>query len=139
MENKQINYQLLFRRVSLVFYDIASILAASFLAIAMRYEFEYELIPDYFLETILRFLPFNIIFTIIIFYFFRLYHSLWAFAGENELQNIIVGCFLSSAVNGVGLFFVKVYNRAVPNSYYFMYCFLLITFTFYRVYYSIFF
>lgn len=130
MKKNQINYQLLFRRISLVLYDVASILAASFLAIVMRYEFEYELIPDYFLETILRFLPFNIIFTIIIFYFFRLYHSLWAFAGENELQNIIVGCFLSSAVNGVGLFFVKVYNRAVPNSYYFMYCFLLITFTF---------
>ena len=130
MERNQINYQLLFRRISLVLYDVASILAASFLAIVMRYEFEYELIPDYFLETILRFLPFNIIFTIIIFYFFRLYHSLWAFAGENELQNIIVGCFLSSAVNGVGLFLVKIYNRAVPNSYYFMYCFLLITFTF---------
>lgn len=130
MEKNQINYQLIFRRISLVIYDVASVLAASFLAIVMRYEFEYELIPDYFLETILRFLPFNIIFTIIIFYFFRLYHSLWAFAGENELQNIIVSCFLSSAVNGVGLFFVKVYNRAVPNSYYFMYCFLLITFTF---------
>ena len=130
MGKKLMNYQLLFRRASLVLYDVASVLAASFLAIVIRYEFEYELIPDYFLETILRFLPFNIIFTIIIFYFFRLYHSLWAFAGENELQNIIVGCFLSSAVNGVGLFFVKIYNRAVPNSYYFMYCFLLITFTF---------
>ena len=130
MEKNQINYQLIFRRISLVIYDVASVLAASFLAIVMRYEFEYELIPDYFLETILRFLPFNILFTIFIFYGFRLYHSLWAFAGENELQNIIVGCFLSSAVNGVGLFFVKVYNRAVPNSYYFMYCFLLITFTF---------
>lgn len=130
MEKKQINYQLIFRRVSLVIYDVASVLGASFLAIVMRYEFEYDLIPNYFLETILRFLPFNIIFTIIIFYGFRLYHSLWAFAGESELQNIIVGCFLSSAVNGVGLFFVKVYDRAVPNSYYFMYCFLLITFTF---------
>ena len=130
MEKNQINYQLIFRRVSLVIYDVASVLGASFLAIVMRYEFEYDLIPNYFLETILRFLPFNLIFTIIIFYGFRLYHSLWAFAGESELQNIIVGCFLSSAVNGVGLFFVKVYDRAVPNSYYFMYCFLLITFTF---------
>ena len=130
MEKKQFNYQLIFRRASLVIYDVASVLGASFLAIAMRYEFQYELIPDYFLETILRFLPFNIIVTIAVFYVFRLYQSLWAFAGENELQNIIVACFLSSAVNGIGLFLVKTYNRAVPNSYYFMYCFLLITFTF---------
>ena len=130
MEKKQFNYQLIFRRASLVIYDVASVLGASFLAIAMRYEFQYELIPDYFLETISRFLPFNIIVTIAVFYVFRLYQSLWAFAGENELQNIIVACFLSSAVNGIGLFLVKTYNRAVPNSYYFMYCFLLITFTF---------
>ena len=130
MEKKQFNYQLIFRRASLVIYDVASVLGASFLAIAMRYEFQYELIPDYFLETILRFLPFNIIVTIAVFYVFRLYQSLWAFDGENELQNIIVACFLSSAVNGIGLFLVKTYNRAVPNSYYFMYCFLLITFTF---------
>lgn len=130
MEKKHFNYQLLFRRASLIIYDVASVLGASFLAIAMRYEFQYEVIPDYFLETILRFLPINLLLTIGIFYVFRLYQSLWAFAGENELQNIIVACFLSSAVNGVGLFLVKVYNRAVPNSYYFMYCFLLITFTF---------
>ena len=48
MEKNQINYQLIFRRISLVIYDVASVLAASFLAIVMRYEFEYELIPDYF-------------------------------------------------------------------------------------------
>ena len=130
MKNKTFNYQLFFRRASFVIYDVASVLAASFLAISMRFEFEYELIPDYFIDTIIRFLPFNIIFTIIIFYIFRLYHSLWAFAGESELQNVIVACFVSSAVNGVGLYAVKVEARAVPNSYYFMYCFLLITLIF---------
>ena len=66
MKNKTFNYQLFFRRTSFVIYDVASVLAASFLAISMRYEFEYEMIPDYFLETIFRFLPFNIIFTIIL-------------------------------------------------------------------------
>ena len=130
MKNKTINYQLIFRRTSFVIYDVASVLAASFLAISMRYEFEYDMIPEYFLETITRFLPFNIIFTLIIFYIFRLYHSLWAFAGESELQNIVVACFVSSAVNGLGLYAVKVESRAVPNSYYFMYCFLLVTFIF---------
>ena len=130
MKNKTFNYQLFFRRISFVIYDVASVLAASFLAISMRYEFEYEMIPDVFIDTIIRFLPFNIIFTIIIFYIFRLYHSLWAFAGESERQNVIVACFVSSAVNGVGLYAVKVGARAVPNSYYFTYCFLLITLIF---------
>lgn len=127
---KTINYQLFYRRACLMIYDVASIFAASFLAISMRYEFDMEIIPDYFLTSIIRFMPFNIIITIGIFYFFRLYNSLWAFAGENELQNLIVACFLSAAVNGVGLYVVRVERKAVPDSYYFMYAFLLITFIF---------
>jgi FlaA1/EpsC-like NDP-sugar epimerase len=130
MKKRNLNYQLLYRRTSLMIYDVASVLVASFLAIAMRYEFEYDMIPPYFVETIVRFLPFNIVCTLIIFYIFRLYHSLWAFAGENELQNIVVACFLSSAVNGVGLYVVRVQPKAVPDSYYFMYTFLLITLIF---------
>ena len=129
-KRKAINYQLFYRRICLMIYDVASILISSFLAIAMRYEFDMEAIPDYFLTSIARFMPFNIIITIIIFYLFRMYNSLWAFAGENELQNLIVSCFLSAAVNGVGLFVVKVEKKAVPDSYYFIYAFLLITFIF---------
>ena len=127
---KVINAQLFYRRACLIIYDIGSVLAASFLAIAMRYEFELEMIPDYFINTIIRFLPFNIVLTILIFSFFKLYNSLWAFAGENELQNVIVACFLASAVNGVGLYIVRIEARAVPNSYYFMYAFILITLIF---------
>ena len=130
MKKREFNRQLFSRRAGLMIYDVVSVLAASFLAIAMRYEFEYDTIPSYFLETIFRFLPFNIICTVTIFYIFRLYHSLWAFAGENELQNVVVASFLASAVNGIGLFAVKVQPKAVPDSYYFMYTFLLITFTF---------
>ncbi len=127
---KTFNAQLFYRRTALIIYDVGSILVASFLAIAMRYEFNFEEIPDYFLTTIIRFMPFNVILTIAIFYLFRLYNSLWAFAGESELQNLIVACFLSAAVNGIGLFVVKVGSKAVPDSYYFMYVFLLITFIF---------
>ena len=129
-KRRGINYQLFYRRTCLILYDVASILAASFLAISMRYEFDMEMIPDYFLTSIIRFMPFNILITIAIFYFFKLYNSLWAFAGENELQNLIVACFLSSAVNGIGLYVVKVERKAVPDSFYFMYAFLLITFIF---------
>ena len=68
MKKEVFNYQLFFRRTSFVIYDVASVLAASFLAISMRYEFEFDMIPGYFVDTITRFLPFNIIFTIIIFY-----------------------------------------------------------------------
>jgi len=127
---KAFNYQLFYRRACLLVYDVASVLGASFFAIGLRYDFELEVIQEFFLETIIRFLPFNIIFTILIFYFFKLYNSLWAFAGETELQNVIVASFLSSAVNGIGLNIVKVETKAVPDSYYFMYAFSLVTLIF---------
>lgn len=130
LKNKIFNYQLLYRRTCLVIYDIGTILLTSYLALAIRYEFEIDTIPSYFLDTISRFLPFNIIITIFIFYLLRLYHSLWAFAGESELQNLVVACFLSAAANGLGLYIVKVEAKAVPDSYYFLYTFLLISFIF---------
>ena len=129
-DKKPFNYQLFYRRTSLIIYDIISVAAASFLAILIRYEFHIDEIPEEFLRPIQHFLPLNIVLTIAIFYFFRLYHSLWAFAGENELQNLVMACFLSSVVSGIGLNFFKISEKAAPDSSYFMYCFLLITFIF---------
>lgn len=124
------NYQLFYRRTCLIIYDLASIAFASFLAIALRYEFELDAIPDYFLNPIIHFLPINLVVTVAIFYFFRLYNSLWAFAGENELQNIVVACFLSAVVDGIGVNLLKTEVKAVPDSFYFIYAFTLITMIF---------
>lgn len=127
---KVLNIKKINRITSLVIYDIAAVLLASFLAIAMRYEFELGDIPSHFLNTIIRFLPFNVILTIGIFAMFKLYNSLWAFASETELQNLIMACVVSTFVNGVGMFIVRVEKRPVPNSYYFMYGFWLVALIF---------
>ena len=118
------------RRIGLVIYDIASVIAASYLAILMRYEFHIGEVPPHFLAPVEQFLPVNVLLTVLLFFAFRLYHRLWADAGENELQNLVVACVLSGVVNGVGLQFLKIHTIAVPQSYYFLYTFLLITFIF---------
>ncbi|MBQ0027631.1 MAG: polysaccharide biosynthesis protein [Lachnospiraceae bacterium] len=127
---KVFNYKLFYRRTCLIIYDVASILAASFLAIALRFEFDFESIPDFFLLPILKCMPINIVVTLLLFYLFKLYNSLWAFAGENELQSLVAACVISTAVNGVCLNLVKTEKRGVPNSYYFLYGFILITLIF---------
>lgn len=129
-KKRYFNYQLLYRRTALIIYDILSITASSFLALLLRYDMHVDAIPDEFLLPVRNFLPLNILLTLIIFYFFRLYHSLWAFAGENEMQNLVIACFLSAIVSGVGLNLFKISGQPVPDSYYFMYLFLLITFMF---------
>ncbi len=130
MKKPVFNFQLFYRRACLIIYDVGAILAASVLALLMRYEFEIDAVPDYFIHTVENFLPFNIAITLLIFYFFRMYHSLWAFAGENEMQNLVGACILSSIINAGGLYLFRETIKPVPDSYYFLYAFLLISFIF---------
>ena len=121
------NFQKLYRRTGLIIYDIISIIMASYVAVLMRYEFNIDEIPGYFLNPVTTFLPINIIITIVIFYLFKLYDSLWAYAGERELQNLVMACVISGVINAIGLQFFKSHTQPVPQSYYFLYTFLLIT------------
>ena len=130
-EKKIFNVKLLYRRTCLIVYDIISVIAASYLALLMRYSFEISAIPDHFMDPINRFLPLNILLTLAILYCFKMYHSLWAFAGETELQNLVVASSISALCYSIGIQFFRVNGeQAVPSSYYFLYVFLLISFIF---------
>ncbi len=126
-KRKPFNVKIFYRRTCLIVYDIISVVLASYLALLVRYEFAMDTIPQHFVRPVEQFMPINILATLLIFYMFRLYSSLWAFAGETELQNIVISCVLSTVVNGIGMQFFKVISQAVPKSYYFLYMFLLIT------------
>lgn len=128
---KPFNVKKFYRRTCLIIYDIISVILASYLAILIRYSFSFAEIPAHFMDPINRFLPVAIVITIITLYIFRMYNSLWAYAGETELQNLVVACVISSVLQAVGLQFFRVEGRqAVPSSYYFLYTFLLISFIF---------
>ena len=43
------NYQLFYRRTALIVYDIISVVASSFLALLIRYDFEVDTVPAEFL------------------------------------------------------------------------------------------
>ena len=128
---KPLNVKLFYRRTCLIIYDIISVVGASYLALLMRYSFDFSAIPPHFMEPINRFLPVNIILTLAVLYLFRMYHSLWAFAGETELQNLVMSSIVSAVCYSIGIqFFRAEGQQAVPSSYYFLYVFLLISFVF---------
>ena len=127
---KPFNFKIFYRRTALVVYDIISITASALLALLIRYEFEFNIVPMQFRHPVEHFLPINIVLTLVLFYIFRLYSSLWAYAGEAELQSIVISSVLSGVVNLIGLQFYKEGAVAVPKSYYFLYVFLLIAFMF---------
>lgn len=130
-EKTPFNVKLFYRRTCLIIYDMISVILASYVALLMRYSFEMAEIPAHFVEPINRFLPLNMLITFVVLYLFRMYSSLWAFAGETELQNLVLASVISSFLQAVGIQFFKTPGQlAVPGSYYFLYTFLLISFIF---------
>lgn len=126
MKKIELNYKLITRRAFLVTYDIIAVCCCNFLSLILRYNFQLDDIPEYFWNAVWQHLPISIAITLVLFYFFRLYHSLWAYAGVSEMQNIVVASFMSAALQGVTLFAL---DRDVPKSYYFFNAFLLVAAT----------
>ena len=124
------NYAKFWRRVVLIVYDILSVILASYMSLLIRYEFQPSEIPDYFYLPVMEALPLTIAVTLAMFWLFRLYDSLWAFAGETELQNLVFAN-VSAAILNVGVLHLNRHDiQAVPKSYYFLYMFLMISLTF---------
>ncbi|MDD6715102.1 MAG: nucleoside-diphosphate sugar epimerase/dehydratase [Firmicutes bacterium] len=127
---KPFNYAKFWRRTALILYDIMSVIVSCALALLIRYEFHIGEVPEYFYIPVMRAMPLLVASTIAIFWFLKLYNSLWAFAGETELQNLVIACVLSGAAGVIILPFFRIEQQAVPQSFHFMYVFLLITMTF---------
>jgi len=114
------------RRTFLVLYDIAAITAAGLLALLARFNFYFYDIDLKYLDELWRYMPINIVVTILIFYGFRMYHSLWAYAGMTEMQNIVSACILSAIAQMLGILAT---GGHMPRSYYPLYGMFLLLMT----------
>ena len=85
--------QWVFRALVLAFIDMCIIAISFFFALMIRFEFSYSHIPLSFLEGYLHIVPLSMVISLVVFYIFRLYHSIWRFASINEFMHII-GAFL---------------------------------------------
>ena len=119
-----------FRRMFLIAYDISVIVLSSFLALLVRFELIYANIETKYLIIFQKFTWVQVLITLILFYIFRLYHSLWAYAGFAEVQNIISSCFLSDVLYCIFINFIikNTMDIRLPYSYYCLYGFFLVCF-----------
>ncbi len=122
----RINLQLLQRRIILVLFDIMTVCISSIVPLWIRFELNYKDIPAVYLTSAWNFMAINIIITMIVFYIFRLYHSLWEFAGPAEAQNIVAACFLCAILDFFGMRLLK---YPIPRTYYFLYALILMVMT----------
>lgn len=112
------NQFLIIKRIFLVVYDIIAVVAASILALVIRFEGNYTAIPKEYVVKSLQYIPVIIIVTAIVFYCFRLYSSLWTYAGAPELINITFACALSALAQ---MTVMVLFDVRMPRSYYILY------------------
>lgn len=87
--------QLLVRRIFLVITDIILINGSVFLSLIMRFEINIASVPEEYIQKyIVNVIPFTIV-TLIIFWCFRMYHSLWQYASIAELYKIVEACVVA--------------------------------------------
>lgn len=100
----------------LVIYDIIAVNLSYFLALWLRFDTRYSAIPDYYLDAFLKFAPIYTVICITIFWFLRLYKSIWRFASYNELLRCIASSIFTSVLQIVG---ITILFRRMPITYYF--------------------
>ena len=121
------NKQLLIRRAGLIVYDVLAVIVSSAVGLLLRFDLSYdELLSTaggyMWQENLWKFLPANIIITLVIFWLFHLYSSLWTYAGVPEMTATVSACLITSAAQAVGMLLL---NLKMPRSYYFLYAVVL--------------
>ncbi len=109
--------KLYLRQFVLIIFDITIINLVSAFALLIRFN-SIQAIPQYYLDVMAFFCIPQTILTLVIFFIFRLYHSLWRYASVDELVNIIVACVFSTITNFIVL---SLLGKSYPRSYWILF------------------
>ena len=104
------------RALLLALFDIAIIIVSSLLALLARFDFSYAQIEVPYLSNLYHYLPISIIVNLLIFYFCRMYHSLWKFVGVHEFGYMLLANGISFFVQITGMYLMQ---YSMPRSYFF--------------------
>ena len=103
--------------IYLALYDIFVVNLSYFLALWLRFDTKFSEIPSVYLNPFLKFAPFYTLICLVIFWWLRLYNSIWRFASYNELLRCILSSVITSLFQIVG---ITVFLRRMPLTYYFI-------------------
>ena len=112
--------------VTFLILDLIAITIASFASIWIRYEFQFDQIEERFVDTVLWYLPVNMVVTVVVYYLFSLYTTLWKYAGITELCNITAAAAVSSILQVLGM---EILGKPIFRSYVLLYFVLLLAAT----------
>lgn len=107
----------------LLLYDGLAVAVAEFLALWTRFEFHISQITPPYLEHAVKYVVINIVITLVVFAFLKLYNSLWQYASVQEMLNVFVACMVAAGSQSVGMHMLM---WDMPRSYYILYFFFLL-------------
>ena len=116
-QKKRGDYIWMKRAILLLFLDIVSILVSYLAALLLRFDFIFSNIPREYLEGYFWSMPYWTVITVVVFYGFRLYHSIWRFAGLDEAKRIIWSYIVLIFLYTAGIFAM---DLRMPRSYFFI-------------------
>lgn len=73
----------------IMLYDIAAVTIAYFFALWFRFDCRFSEIPEHFLTAWLKFAPIYAVISVVVFWLFHLYQSIWKYASIAEAKRII--------------------------------------------------
>ena len=116
----------IWKQLTWICIDCIMVAAISVGVLWARFEFEYSAITPIYLDHVYRYIPINLILTVGIFWLFRIYKSLWRFAGLRQVCDIVLACTVATILSvAIGM---EVFIGHMPRSYKFYYVVFLIFF-----------
>ncbi|MGN0382914.1 MAG: polysaccharide biosynthesis protein [Eubacterium sp.] len=120
---KKINSDKWIRILILIALDIIALQVTSYMAILVRLEFAFSLTCETYAQIIFRYSIIDVVCMLIIFTAFRLYNSVWSYAGIVEIFNVIFANIILAVSRAIGLRIMYIYvskDMYLPKSYYFI-------------------
>jgi FlaA1/EpsC-like NDP-sugar epimerase len=76
--------------------DIIATAGSFFMALLFRFDYNYNSIPEEYLTMYVWLIPLWCLFTVVVFYIFRLYHSIWSFVSIEEAISVVLAYLVLS-------------------------------------------
>ena len=102
--------------LALMLYDYLAVVVSYSLALMLRFDFVFSRIPKRYLDFHLRVIFFYALFVLAVFYFCKLYHSVWRFASYTELG----ACINANLIVFVPFFILTFFVYRMPVFYTFI-------------------
>lgn len=102
-------------RLLLMVYDIAAVIVSFGIALWLRFDCKVTSVEPQYLTTYTKTIIIYALFCLVVFWFLRLYKSIWRFASYSELMRVILATVVTGVIYTGSLL---VFNLHMPVSYY---------------------